>query len=114
MPDLVEGTNPIFFIEKTSVPADRWRDVTYGQIVVDYRLENTDPYRTRLKVGGDRVNYPGDCGTPTVELTTAELLLNIIVSTLNGKFMTIDIKDFYLNTLMARSEYIRLKINDLP
>ena len=28
--------------------------------------------------------------------------------------MTIDIKDFYLNTLMARSEYMRLKLGDLP
>ena len=28
--------------------------------------------------------------------------------------MTIDIKDFYLNTLMARSEYMRLKLRDLP
>ena len=28
--------------------------------------------------------------------------------------MTIDIKDFYLNTFMARSEYMHLKIWDLP
>ena len=28
--------------------------------------------------------------------------------------MTIDIKDFYLNTPMARPEYMRLKIDDMP
>ena len=28
--------------------------------------------------------------------------------------MTIDIKDFYLNTPMSRSEYMRLKLSDLP
>jgi len=28
--------------------------------------------------------------------------------------MTIDIKDFYLNTPMARPEFMRLKINDMP
>ena len=28
--------------------------------------------------------------------------------------MTIDIKDFYLNTPMARYEYMRLKICDIP
>ena len=28
--------------------------------------------------------------------------------------MTIDIKDFYLNNPMARSEYMRLKLSDLP
>ena len=28
--------------------------------------------------------------------------------------MTIDIKDFYLNTLMPRYKYMRLKLEDLP
>ena len=52
MPGLVEGTNTMFFIDKTDVPANRWRDVTYGQIVVDYRADKTNPYRTILAVGG--------------------------------------------------------------
>ena len=104
MPGLVEGTNTLFFIKKTSVPADRWRDVTYGRIVVDYRPENTDPFQIRITVGGDRVNYLGDCGTPAVDFTTVNFLLNSIVSTLNAKFMTIDVKDFYLNTLIACSK----------
>ena len=49
-----------------------------------------------------------------MSLTTVKLLLNIIVSTINSHFMTIDIKDFYFNTLMARSKYMRLKLGDLP
>ena len=49
-----------------------------------------------------------------MSLTTVNLLLNSILSTINAHFMTIDIKDFYLNTLMARSEYMRLKIGNLP
>ena len=49
-----------------------------------------------------------------MELTTVKLLLSSIVSKLNAKFMTIDIKDFYLNTLMAQSEYMCLKISNLP
>ena len=28
--------------------------------------------------------------------------------------MTIDTKDFYLNTLIARSEFMRLKLSNLP
>ena len=48
-----------------------------------------------------------------MSLTTVDLLLNRIVSTLNTHFMTIDIKDFYLNITMARSEYMRLKLSDL-
>ena len=83
----------MFFIDKTAVPADRWRDVTYGRMMVYYRPDKTNTYRTRLTVGGDRVNYPVDCGTPTVELNMAKLLLNSIVSTVNTKSMTIYRKD---------------------
>ena len=70
MPGQVTGTNTIFFIYKNNVPADRWRDVTYGRVVVNFRPEKENPYRTRLTVGGDRVNYPYDCGTPTVDIAT--------------------------------------------
>ena len=33
----VKGTNTIFFISKEDLPASRWKDVTYGHIVVNYR-----------------------------------------------------------------------------
>jgi hypothetical protein len=60
------------------------------------------------------VHYPGDAGTPTANLLTIKLLLNSIISTSNAKFMTMDIKDFYLNTPMARYEYMRLQLSDMP
>ena len=104
----------MFFIQKKVVPADRWRDVTYGRVVVDYRTENTNPYQTRLTVGGDRVNYSRDFSKPTVDLTTVKIILNIIVSTLNAKFTTIDVKDFYLSIPMDQSDYMRLKLRDPP
>eukprot|EP00804_Cyclotella_cryptica_P005399 CCRYP_017080-RA/>CCRYP_017080-RA protein AED:0.44 eAED:0.44 QI:0/-1/0/1/-1/0/1/0/144 len=47
-------------------------------------------------------------------MITVKILLNSVISTLNAKFMTIDIKDFYLNTPMARPEYMRLKLSDIP
>ena len=82
--------------------------------MVNLRPEKEDPYRTRLTVGGDRVNYPYNCGTPTVDLATVKYLLNSVISTSLAKFMTIDIKDFYLCTLMTRFKYMRLKLSDLP
>ena len=33
----IKGTNPIFFIDKSNFPADRWKDVTYGRIVVSFQ-----------------------------------------------------------------------------
>ena len=110
----VKGTNKILFITKEDLPAARWKDVTYGRIVVNYRPKKSNPNRVRLTVGGDRINYPGDCGTPTYDMMKVKLLINSIISTNGVKFMSIDIKDFYLNTPMARYEYMRLKIAELP
>ena len=69
IPGVVNGTNIIFFINKTDVPAERWNDETYSRVVVNYRPEKGDPYCTHLTVGGNLIFYPGDCGTPTVEVT---------------------------------------------
>jgi hypothetical protein len=103
MPGRNTGTNTIFFIRKDQVPKDRAKDTTYGLITTLVRPEKIDePNRTRLVAGGDRVHYPGDAGTPTADLLTVKLLLNSIISTENARFMTMDIKDFYLNTPMAR------------
>ena len=78
------------------------------------RPGKSDPYPTRLTVGGERVNYLGDCGTPTVDLLTVKLLLSSVISTPNANFMTIDINYLYLNTPMACSEYMHLKLSNLP
>jgi hypothetical protein len=64
--------------------------------------------------GGDRVHYPGNAGTPAANLITVKLLINSIILTTGAKFMTMDIKDFYLNTPMVRYEYMRLKLSDMP
>jgi hypothetical protein len=115
MPGRNTGTNTIFFIKKDQVPKERAKDVTYGLITTLIRPEKIDePNRTRLVAGGDRVHYPGDAGTPTADLLTVKLLLNSIISTESARFMTMDIKDFYLNTPMARYEYMRLRLADMP
>ncbi len=68
----------------------------------------------RLIIGGNRVNFPGDCGTPTVEMVTVKLHLNSVILTKGARYCTIDLKDFYLMTPMARPEYMCMKIKDLP
>ena len=49
-----------------------------------------------------------------VDMLTVKLLMNSTMSTPNAKFMSIDIKNFYLNTPMPCYEYMRLKLSDLP
>jgi hypothetical protein len=65
-------------------------------------------------MGGDRVHYPGNAGTPTADLLTIKILINSIILIGWRKFMTMDIKDFYLNTPMARYKYMQLRIADMP
>ena len=103
---IVEGTDTITFIFKNEIPSDRWRNITYGRIVMNLQPEKEYPYRVRLTVGGDRINFPGDCGTPTADILAVKLLLNSVISTRGARFMTIDIKNFYLNTPMDRPEFM--------
>ena len=99
---VVEGTDTIDFITKSEVPTDRWKDVTYASIVCNYRPEKDDPNRVRITVGGNKINYTGDCGTPTANLLTIKLLFNSVISTPGAKFMTMDISNFYLKTPLKR------------
>jgi hypothetical protein len=111
---LVTTTENIFFRKKSEIPAKRRKDITYGRIVCVYRSKKKDPYRTRITMGGNLVNYPDDCDTPTADIITVKILLNSIVSTLNAKFMMIDLKDFYLMTPMSRYEYFKMKLDLFP
>lgn len=108
----VKGTNTIFFIHHTAVP--KGRKVTYLRVVSALRPEKTNPHRVRWTVGGDKVDYPFDVSTKTADLTTAKILINSVVSTPNAKFLTADLKDFYLGTPMERYEYMRVPIWMLP
>ena len=74
MPGRVKGTNTIFYIHKEDVLTAQWRDVTYGHVVIKERPGKVDPNRTRVTVGGDRVNYSSDCGTPIVDLLTINMV----------------------------------------
>ena len=110
----VKGTNTIRFIRKRDIPKDRLKDITYGQFVCTIRPEKKEPNRTRLVVGGDRINYPGEVATPTADMLAAKILFNSVISTATARFMTMDISNFYLNTPLKRPEYIRMKITDIP
>jgi hypothetical protein len=106
------GTDTIHFIKREQVPSDR--KVTYGRIVATIRPQKSETHRVRLTVGGNLIDYPGDVSTPTADMTTAKILFNSVISTPDVRFMCTDVKDFYLNTPMARYEYMRLPLRILP
>jgi hypothetical protein len=86
------NTNIIRFIRRSNNP--KGRKVTYGSFVVDIKDHKEEKERTRLTVGGDQIEYPGDKSTRTAGLTTAKILINSVISTLGAKFLVIDINFF--------------------
>lgn len=110
----IKGTNTIQFISKHEIPQDRQKDVTYGRLCVDYRPQKKEPERTRLTVGGNLIEYPGDVSTPTADTTTAKLVINSTLSTPGARYMCGDIKNFYLGTPMKRPEFMRIPIDIIP
>ncbi len=109
----VKGTNTINFIQKEEVPMNRAKDVTYGSFSFNYKPNKEEKERTRLTAGGDRINYPDDCGTPTADMTLFKILVNSIISTPNAKCIMMDLKDFYLRMPMKRPEYMQPKLSNI-
>jgi hypothetical protein len=52
------NTTTIRFIRRSNIP--KGRKVTYGLFVVDIKDHKEEKERTRLTVGGDQIEYPGD------------------------------------------------------
>ena len=104
----------MFFIDKDKVPWDRGKHVTHGQIVCSMRPQKDEVNRLRLTVGRDRINFEGDCSTPTANLLTIKLLLDSIVSMSGAENLELDLKDFYLNTPMDHPEYLKMKLANFP
>jgi hypothetical protein len=106
------NTNTMRFIRRSNIP--KGRKVTYGSFVVDIKEHKEEQERTRLTVGGDKIEFPGDKLTRTAGLTTAKILINSIISTLGAKFLVIDIQNFYLNTPLGRFKYMVINLSSLP
>ena len=63
-------------------------------------------------VGGDRLTYTADAGSPATDMVETKILLNSTISDAKygARFMSADIKDFFLASPMDRPEYMRVKL----
>jgi hypothetical protein len=92
----IKGTDMLRFIWHTEVPADR--TPTYPRFVCEERPQKEEVARTRLTLGGNLINYPGNVSTCTAELETIKILVNSTISTPGAIFITADVENFYLET----------------
>jgi hypothetical protein len=107
-----KGTNTIHFICHDQLP--KGRQATYLRNVVADCPQKDQPRRVQWTVGGNLINYPGNVSTKTAGLATAKLLFNSVLSTPNARFMTVDIKDFYLNTPMDHYKNMMILVSLIP
>ena len=73
-----------------------------------------EPERTRITIGGNTIDYPGDCVTKTGSLELVKLIINSVCSRPKARFFPADLGNFYLGTPLDRKEYVRIKLNVIP
>ena len=70
----------------------------------------SDLRKKTLTAGGNLIDYPGDVITTTLYFTTMKLHVNSAISDFKVRYMCMNVKDFYPNNMMDRSEYIIIHI----
>ena len=75
-----------------------------------------EPYRVRITVGGDRLDYEDDARFPAANLLETKILLNSVISDAHrdARFMYADIKDHFLKTPMDKPEFMRVQYKYIP
>ena len=69
----------------------------------------TEPHIVSLTVGGDKLDFPYDAGSPADSLLQTKLILNSTISDAKkgARFLSADLKDNFLASPMEENEYTR-------
>ena len=108
----VEPTNTKFFIPFSKVP--KHKQPTYAHFVFSYHPQKAEPYSTWITVGGNLINYPGNLSMKVANMTTFKILMNSTLSTPGARWLSLDVKNYYLGTPMDDYEYMFIPINSIP
>ena len=110
----VNATDTLDFISKDKIP--KGQAITYASFRCDYRPLKSEKHRIRLVVGGDKLNYDDDSGSPAASLLETKVMLNSVISDADkgARFMSCDLKDFFLATPMKHPEYMRIHYKHFP
>jgi hypothetical protein len=107
----IQVTNTCFLIELKNMP--KTRQITYEEIVCDYKLHKKEKERAILIVGGEKLDYSGEVATSTADIPTFKILINITLSTRDTEMM-MDIMNCYLGTPLPRYEYMHILLSRFP
>ena len=76
--------------------------------------EKSNPNQTRITIGGNRITFPGDVGTPTASFELAKLVFNSVLLCPGAKFTTFEICNLYPQTTLNHPEYVRVRLCNIP
>ena len=110
---LIETWQCIAFCPATDLPPDRKASYYNPQVktkVINGKLDR----RVRGTFGGNLSDYSGDVTAHTADLSTIKCHLNSTLSTPGTRYMTADIKDFYLGTPMENPEWMWVDMRLIP
>ena len=102
----LQDITQLILLQSTPMPS---QITPSSRMVCDYQPFKSEKYRVRLTIGEDRFQYPDDAASPAALLETKILLNSTISQSAHGcRFVTLDIKYFFLQTTMNNKEYMRI------
>ena len=102
----------MFPIPKAKVLANK--RATYSRLVCDMQSHKAETHRVRITAGGNLIIYNGTTSTPATATPTIKTHWNSVASNPNAKYLTLDVKDFYLNSKLEEFECMHLPYNLFP
>ena len=82
--------------------------------VRDIRPHKDVTHRTKITVGGNIIDYPGEVTANTSDIIRGKTLINSTISTSDAAFLCAYISNFYLNTPMEHYKYMQMPFDTIP
>ena len=99
------------FIYKHEVPEGR--KGTYVNSACDFQPLESEPFRIRLVVVGENLEYHDDARSSVASMLEIKLLVNSVISNAH-EGASCDLKDFFLASTMGTMEYMRIPWKYIP
>ena len=110
----VTATDTVDFVSFCEIP--KHKKVTYTNFACDYRPLKEEKWRIRCVVGGDKLEWNDDTGSPATDMVETKILFNSVISEakIGARFMSLDLKDMFLMTIMTDPEYMKCQYKYFP
>ena len=109
-----KGTNDMFVMTHNNIAQLKGKKYTYTNILHDHCPQNEDPNCIRITAGGNLIQCNEELSVRTVDITTAKLRWNSVISTEDARYMCLDLSLFYLSAELEYYNYMRIPMALFP